>query len=55
MNYAELKGFLIEKMRMSHIYQPVMIKHLLRNKGVATDTDIAREISLQDPSQIEYY
>ena len=40
---------------MSHIYQPVMIKHLLRNNGVASDTDIAKEISLQDPTQIEYY
>ncbi len=40
---------------MSHIYQPVMIKHLLRNDGVASDTDIAKEISLQDPTQIEYY
>ena len=55
MEFAELKTFLAEKMRMSHIYQPVMIKHLLGNKGIANDIDIAREISLQDPSQIEYY
>ena len=55
MIYNELKSFLLEKMRMSHIYQPVMIKHLLRNHGVASDSDIAKEISLQDPTQIEYY
>ncbi len=55
MEYGQLKCFLLEKMRMSHIYQPVMIKHLLRNNGVASDTDIAKEISLQDPTQIEYY
>jgi len=55
MSYRTLRTFLVEKMKMSHIYQPVMIKCLLRNKGVATDTDIAKEISMQDPSQIEYY
>ncbi|MCF8450408.1 MAG: HIT domain-containing protein [Taibaiella sp.] len=55
MNYNELKVFLVDKMKMSHIYQPIMIKCLLRNRGVASDADIAKEISLQDPSQIEYY
>jgi len=55
MLYPILKAFLIERMRMSHIYQPVMIKHLLRSGGVATDTDIAKGISLQDLSQVEYY
>lgn len=55
MNYAQLKEFLVERMKMSHVYQPVMIKFLLRNKGIATDVDIAKEISLHDPTQIEYY
>lgn len=55
MSYTQLKGFLAEKMRMSHIYQPAMIKYLLRHKGVASDVEIAKEISLQDPTQIEYY
>lgn len=50
-----LKEFLLERMRMSHIYQPVMIKHLLRNNGLANDVDIAKDISMHDPSQIEYY
>ena len=55
MNYNQLKFFLKEKMRMAHIYQPVMIKKLLKNKGAATDKEIA-EILLQfDPSQMEYY
>ena len=40
---------------MSHIYQPVMIKHLLRNHGLASDIEIAKDISMQDPTQIEYY
>jgi ATP adenylyltransferase len=55
MNYNELKDFLKLKMRMSHIYQPVMIKHLLMNKGVSSDVEIAKQISIQDPSQVEYY
>lgn len=55
MNYTSLKLFLIEKMRMSHIYQPVMIKRLLEGSGVATDEEIALVLVNFDPSQIEYY
>jgi len=42
-------------MRMSHIYQPVMIKALLSNGGRMTTRQIAREILIYDISQIEYY
>ena len=42
-------------MRMSHIYQPVMIKLLLENKGTATKRAIARALLMEDRSQIEYY
>jgi len=42
-------------MRMSHIYQPVMINHLLEKGGIASDKEIAKEISKYDQSQIEYY
>jgi ATP adenylyltransferase len=42
-------------MRMSHIYQPVMIKCLLEHGGVAADTVIAKELLQYDPSQLEYY
>lgn len=55
MTYEELKQFLISEMRMSHIYQPLMIRHLLTVKGKSTDIDIAREILKYDPSQLEYY
>lgn len=55
MSYLQLKGFLEGKMRMSHIYQPAMIKFLLRHNGAASDAEIAKEISLQDPTQVEYY
>jgi len=50
-----LKDFITEKMRMSHIYQPVMIKALLLRNGKASKTEIAEEILQYDPSQVEYY
>ncbi|MES2006315.1 MAG: HIT domain-containing protein [Bacteroidota bacterium] len=55
MHFQEFKVFLDEKMKMSHIYQPVMIKKLLSSHGVASDLDIAGELLKFDPSQIEYY
>lgn len=42
-------------MRMSHIYQPVMLMTLLRNHGKATVERIAKEFLVRDRSQIEYY
>lgn len=55
MNFLEFKDFLSNKMRMSHIYQPVMIKKLLDRNGEASDLEIANELLKFDPSQIEYY
>lgn len=55
MTFQELKSFLESQMRMSHIYQPVMINHLLGKGGYATDIEIAKEIAKYDQSQIEYY
>jgi hypothetical protein len=42
-------------MRMSHVYQPVMLTCLLTNRGHASVTDIARSILQHDESQVEYY
>ena len=42
-------------MRMSHIYQPVMLKTLLSNKGTASIEQIARDILSNDESQVDYY
>jgi ATP adenylyltransferase len=55
MDYQQLRSFLVDKMRMSHVYQPVMIRFLLSNNGVADDLAIAKEIAQYDPSQIDYY
>lgn len=51
----DLKEYIESKMRMSHIYQPVMIKTLLMNKGRADKSKIARSLFSYDASQIEYY
>ena len=55
MTYEELAQFIDHEMRMSHIYQPVMIIELLSNQGVLKDTDVAKALLSRDQSQIEYY
>jgi ATP adenylyltransferase len=55
MNFETLHHFVQHKMRMSHIYQPVMIKCLLEKRGNATDKEIAEQLLQYDPSQVEYY
>ena len=52
---TDLKHFITKKMRMSHIYQPVMIKALLENGGEATTEEIATRLLAYDQSQVEYY
>jgi ATP adenylyltransferase len=42
-------------MRMSAIYQPIMLMELLKQGGTASVTDIAKAILIHDQSQIEYY
>ena len=42
-------------MRMSQIYQPIMLMELLQKCGSASVTDIAKAILIHDQSQIEYY
>jgi diadenosine tetraphosphate (Ap4A) HIT family hydrolase len=52
---TNLKKFIQEKMKMSHIYQPVMIKTLLENGGQTSKRTIAQAILNYDFSQVEYY
>jgi ATP adenylyltransferase len=51
----KLKDFIENKMSMSHIYQPVMIKVLLENGGSTDKKTIAQNILSYDFSQVEYY
>jgi hypothetical protein len=55
MNYQKLLHFVQKRMRMSHIYQPVMLMALLRNRGKAHEREIAQTLLAHDKSQIEYY
>ena len=53
--FTELQKFISEEMRMSQVYQPVMLRELLKNGGEATVTQIAQAILNKDPTQIEYF
>ena len=53
--YDVLQDFIRNQMRMSHVYQPVMLMELLQNGGSASTNQIARALLNRDESQIEYY
>ena len=55
MSYSKLADFIQHKMRMSHIYQPVVLITLLENGGECHEEDIAKALLNYDQSQIEYY
>ncbi|HEV3210589.1 MAG TPA: hypothetical protein VGY91_10020 [Chthoniobacterales bacterium] len=55
MNFDKLLQFVERGMRMSHVYQPVMLRELLSRNGRAAVADIARALFNEDRSQIEYY
>jgi predicted house-cleaning noncanonical NTP pyrophosphatase (MazG superfamily) len=50
-----LLDFIKNKMRMSELYQPVIIKELLINKGVSSKQNLAAKLASYDRSIIEYY
>jgi hypothetical protein len=54
MTYEQLLDFVQNRMRMSHVYQPVMLMTLLRRGGSSSISNIARSILTHDESQIEY-
>lgn len=55
MTYRELKDFIQNRMRMSHIYQPVMLMTLLNKEGECHQREIAQSLLMFDQSQVEYY
>ena len=54
-HFSKLQQFINSEMRMSQVYQPVMLIELLKNDGSATVTQIAQAILDKDPTQIEYF
>jgi len=53
--FQGLAEYINRRMRMSHIYQPLMLMELLGRSSSAPAEDIARRILGEDSSQIEYY
>lgn len=53
--FLQLEEYLSQRMRMSHVYQPVMIMRLLSNQGKAKADEIAIDLVQNDLSQLEYY
>lgn len=54
-SFTTLRNFLTTRMRMSHIYQPLMIRTLLTHGGRASIRQIASMFLSTDASQLEYY
>ena len=55
MKISELLDFLKNRMKPSHIYQPVLIRTLVDAGGTATIRQLAQALLVQDESQILYY
>ena len=55
MTYDDLVEFLTNRMSMSHVYQPVVIRALVDAGGAATVRQFAQSFLLQDESQLLYY
>ena len=53
--FERLRRFVSCEMRMSHIYQPVMLRALIEGGGKVTVNEVARALLEQDQAQISYY
>ena len=53
--FTDLLDFIQNQMRMSHIYQPVMLMALIKNHGQASVRKIATQFAQRDEALIEYY
>ena len=52
--YQRLRDTIAKRMRMSHVYQPLMLMELLGRRSPAPAQDVARRILGEDVTQIEY-
>ena len=53
--YQRLRHYIAKRMRISHIYQPLMLMELLGRSSPAPAQDVARRGLGEDVTQIEYY
>jgi ATP adenylyltransferase len=52
MTFDELRNFIAERMRMSHVYQPLLIRSLLEAGGTATVRQLAAEFQRLNEPQL---
>jgi len=55
MTFKSLIDFILKKMTMSHVYQPILIKALVQSGGKATIRQLAQTLLLEDESQLLFY
>ena len=55
LTFEDVRDFLLKRMRMSHVYQPLMIRELLARGGTASLREVASAFLARDTSQLEYY
>lgn len=55
MTFDALLKFIERDMRMSHVYQPVVLRTLLSQGGQASTQELAAALLQRDRSQVEYY
>lgn len=53
--FDKLSDFILNQMRMSHIYQPVILIKILKKNGSVSTNEIAKALLGYDISQVEYY
>lgn len=52
---ADLSNFILTRMSMTEIYQPVILKALIENGGIRTKEQLAETLAEHDVSVVEYY
>jgi ATP adenylyltransferase len=52
--FNKLQGYIVNEMRMSHIYQPAMLKEILINGGQANVNQIAKHLLSYDEDAFVY-
>jgi len=55
MTFDQLIHYISKDMKMSHVYQPLMLMTLLKHGGQASESTIAKAILELDPVQQKYY
>jgi hypothetical protein len=55
MTFDELLKFVEEDLRMSHVYQPLLISFLVQSGGAATVRQLAQEFALADEASVLHY